>query len=63
MGLRSIIYMIGALLTPCTEPKPYMFCLRLWNLRIPLHRPSLLSTLTHKSRFSFLFLFQEIPER
>ena len=22
MGLRSIIYMIGALLTPCTEPKP-----------------------------------------
>ena len=57
MGLRRIIYMIGALLTPCTEPKPYMFCLRLWNLRIPLHRPSLLSTLTHKISFFFPFPF------
>ena len=57
MGLSCIIYMIGALLTLCTEPKPYMFCLRLWNLRIPLHRPSLLSTLTYKISFFFPFPF------
>ena len=29
MGLRSIIHMIGALLTPCTEPKAIYVLLRL----------------------------------